>query len=310
MHDERYSTTRSLVPIAPWEVHGLAGGLRTRGFGKSSTPDLPLISVATVVFNGSAHLRQTIESVLSQPYPNVEYVIVDGGSTDGTLDIIRSFEHAIDYWISEPDGGIYDAMNKGIRLATGSYVGLLNADDWYQHNTIPLVADAVQKNPADIVFGKKVLIDDDGLAKIIAVPVPSRGDINNAIHRVHPTVFAKRSIYDRFTFDTKYRISADLNFFFETINAGCTAHAIDAVITYVRAGGASRGFHLEDARIRRRHFGRLQGWRYALHKQIRRRKSKLSRKLRSPEERRRRKLASGWVPVSDYLSDHGDSGDV
>jgi glycosyltransferase involved in cell wall biosynthesis len=90
---------------------------------------LPLITVITVVLNGEKTLEGTIKSVISQTYPNVEYIIIDGGSNDGTLDIIKKYEDYIDYWVSEPDEGIYDAMNKGIKVALGSYYVFLGSDD-------------------------------------------------------------------------------------------------------------------------------------------------------------------------------------
>jgi glycosyltransferase involved in cell wall biosynthesis len=105
------------------------GGLRTKGYFKKSFSDRPLISIITVVFNGQAYLEQAVQSVLNQSYDNVEYIIIDGGSTDGTIDVIRKYEHLIDYWISEPDEGIYDAMNKGIMLSTGRFIYFLGADD-------------------------------------------------------------------------------------------------------------------------------------------------------------------------------------
>src|SRR5450432_3085742 len=89
----------------------------------------PLVSVVTVVYNGAAQLRSTIESVLGQKRDDIEYIIVDGGSTDGTIDILRGLDDRIDYWISEPDAGIYDAMNKGIHLARGKFVHHLNIGD-------------------------------------------------------------------------------------------------------------------------------------------------------------------------------------
>ena len=91
--------------------------------------ELPLISIVTVVYNGKAHLEETIKSVISQSYPNIEYIIIDGGSDDGTLDIIRKYEDRIDYWVSERDEGIYDAMNKGMRQAHGKWVNFMNAGD-------------------------------------------------------------------------------------------------------------------------------------------------------------------------------------
>lgn len=105
------------------------GGLRTKGLFKNSDHDRPLLSIVTVVYNGEKYLEQTIQSVINQSYEHLEYIIVDGGSTDRTLEIIAKYDQYIDYWVSEPDQGIYNAMNKGTKLATGSHVLHLNADD-------------------------------------------------------------------------------------------------------------------------------------------------------------------------------------
>lgn len=145
--DETYSTTRllthekptikkkpedkfeSLLFLPEGEGRKGEGGLRTQGYFKTSQTDKPLITVITVVFNGEQFLEETIQSVINQTYDNVEYIIIDGGSTDGTLDIIRKYEHAIDYWVSEKDKGIYGAMNKGCDLALGAGLIFLNAGD-------------------------------------------------------------------------------------------------------------------------------------------------------------------------------------
>ena len=112
------------------------GGRRLKGIVRDGTPDRPLVSIVTVVYNGAATIERTIASVLGQSYPNIEYIIVDGGSTDGTLDILRAHEDRVDLWVSERDGGIYDAMNKGVALCTGEWVGLINADDWYVDDAV------------------------------------------------------------------------------------------------------------------------------------------------------------------------------
>ena len=113
----------------------IEGGLRIRGahFGNKTQP---LVSVITVVRNGEKSLRQTIQSVLNQTYSNIEYIIIDGCSTDKTLEIIKSFDDRIAYWLSEPDKGIYDAMNKGIASSSGEWIHLLNADDRYDTNLV------------------------------------------------------------------------------------------------------------------------------------------------------------------------------
>ena len=94
-----------------------------------SDKNLPLISVITAVFNGEAHLEETIKSVITQNYTNIEYLIIDGGSTDGTLDIIKKYQEHISYWVSEPDKGVYDGMNKGIKAAKGQWLNFMNSGD-------------------------------------------------------------------------------------------------------------------------------------------------------------------------------------
>ena len=107
----------------------LEGGSRFQKIRKKGTIKKPLITIITVVFNNKRYLTKTIKSVLNQSYQNIEYIIIDGGSTDGTLKIIKKFDKKIDYWISEKDHGIYDAFNKGLKLATGDLIGFVNSDD-------------------------------------------------------------------------------------------------------------------------------------------------------------------------------------
>ena len=125
------------------------GGLRTQGYFKTSLEGKPLITVVTVVFNGEQFLEETILSVMNQTYENIEYIIIDGGSTDGTLNIIKKYENSIDYWVSEYDRGIYDAMNKGIALSQGDFIGFLNADDLYNLEVIEELSNALSLNDFD-----------------------------------------------------------------------------------------------------------------------------------------------------------------
>jgi glycosyltransferase involved in cell wall biosynthesis len=138
--DSRFSTTRRLIrgsaEISAYRAHlphgatSRTGGLRTKGLVKSKT-DKPLITVVTVVFNSESAIEETILSVIGQTYDNIEYIVVDGGSADRTIEVIKQYEHAIDFWISEPDRGIYDAMNKGIELSSGDWLSFMNAQDQF-----------------------------------------------------------------------------------------------------------------------------------------------------------------------------------
>ena len=114
----------------------------------------PTFSIITITYNAVRLVEQTLLNVLSQSYPNIEYIVIDGGSTDGTVDIIRRYESGLAYWVSEPDKGIYDAMNKGIGMATGDVIGFLNADDYYQDGgVLETIAEAFAQHGADAVHG-------------------------------------------------------------------------------------------------------------------------------------------------------------
>ena len=182
------------------------GGLRTKGVEKNQSKDTPLISIITVVYNNDRTLERAIESVSRQNYENVEYLVIDGGSTDGTLDIIKKHEKHIDYYRSEPDGGIYDAMNKGIGLCRGQLIGLLNSDDWYEDNALSTVADAYREDDDSIQYG--ICRHHDRLGPImlgspLAERLPER-------MIAHATVFVPATFYrDLGRFDTRYRIAAD-----------------------------------------------------------------------------------------------------
>lgn len=133
------------------------GGLRTKEILKTSQPEKPLITVITVVYNGVENLEQTILSVVNQTYDNIEYILIDGNSTDGTLDIIKKYEDKIDYWQSEPDKGIYDAMNKGIKLASGEWINFMNAGDvFYEQKTIQTFLKKINNVCADVFYGNSI----------------------------------------------------------------------------------------------------------------------------------------------------------
>jgi len=172
------------------------------------------ISLITVSHNSAATIKDSIESVLTQDYKDVEYIVVDGNSTDGTVDIIRSFGTGVSKWISEPDAGIYDAMNKGVNMATGEVVGMINSDDfYYSSEIISKVAKAFEDDRVDAVFGDLVFVDPGNLKRVLR-KYSSRGWHPGKFARgfmpAHPTFFVRRKFYEQYgLFKTDYEIAAD-----------------------------------------------------------------------------------------------------
>ncbi|HEX5026205.1 MAG TPA: glycosyltransferase family 2 protein, partial [Agriterribacter sp.] len=121
--------------------------------------ELPLVSIITIVYNGEKFIEKCIQSVLDQSYPNIEYIVIDGGSSDHTVDIIERYTASIKHWISEKDKGISDAFNKGLKRATGEIVGMINADDWYEPNTVEKIVQEI--DDFDIVYGDLRLWKND-----------------------------------------------------------------------------------------------------------------------------------------------------
>ena len=217
----------------------------------------PLVTIITVVFNGERFIEETILSVLNQTYPNIEYIIIDGGSTDGTVKIIQKYADQIDYWISEKDNGIYDAMNKGVSLGNGEILGLINADDYYFENCVELVVNAFNENKADLIFGNKFLYDQKlNLRKKISVDIPKKAE-NLNIHSVHPTVFVHRTVYETIKFNSTYKISADYDFLLNAYDNGYKYEKIDENLAVMRTGGASANINFEVLRIKFKRFGLL-----------------------------------------------------
>lgn len=132
--------------------NSLQGGKRLKNFYEKKRP---LFSIITVVYNNEKYLEETIKSVIGQSFKNFEYIIIDGGSKDKTLDIIKKYEKYIDYWISEKDYGIYDAFNKGMSLSKGDYIGIINSDDTYENNALEIISKYIEKDKQklDFIFG-------------------------------------------------------------------------------------------------------------------------------------------------------------
>jgi glycosyltransferase involved in cell wall biosynthesis len=152
----------TLVFLPEGEGREGEGGVRSQGYFKHGKDDKPLITVVTVVFNGEQFLEETILTVINQTYDNVEYIIIDGGSTDGTLDIIRKYEHAIDYWVSEKDKGISDAFNKAVKLATGVYINFQgDGDGFYTPDALEKVFHDISPNDDIFVSARILRVNED-----------------------------------------------------------------------------------------------------------------------------------------------------
>jgi glycosyltransferase involved in cell wall biosynthesis len=187
-------------------------------------PESPLLSVVTIVRNGEKTLARAIASVRRQDIPGLEYIVIDGGSTDGTIDIIRANADIISFWVSEPDRGISDGFNKGISRARGKYVQLLNADDWLSPGQLAFGLETLETTGADFVFGDLLYHDQDEGSLYCVSGDP---DYAESIARImpplnHPTVIVRRAVYERHgLFDIGLRFAMDYEFLLRIHRAGC-----------------------------------------------------------------------------------------
>jgi glycosyltransferase involved in cell wall biosynthesis len=204
----------------------------------------PLVSVITVVFNGAEYLRGAIDSVLAQTYPSLEYIVVDGGSTDRTIEILRTYDRRIDYWLSEPDAGIYDAMNKGIRASTGTLIGILNADDRYAPYAAERAVRALSDPQVGYCYGWLRLVDSQGRDCGLVKPVPRHLFGKRVLREIllpHPTMFVRRSVYAAFGgFDSKLTLAGDFELIARIYAAGVVGVEIPEILAEFRLGGSSR----------------------------------------------------------------------
>ena len=230
----------------------MQGGLRTIGVEKKSEVNFPLVTIITVVLNGEKYLEQTFKSVFNQSYSNIEYIVIDGGSKDNTIDIIEKYTNQIDFWQSEPDKGLYFAMNKGIGLAKGELIGILNADDYYTEDTVKLVVEAYLKTNADVFHGDILLLTDNESVKM----KPDFSKMMQQPSVFHPTCFVKKVVYDKIgCFDTQYKISADYDFLLRCIIHKFIFNYIPEILCHFRPGGmsASCASNLEGYKIMKFH---------------------------------------------------------
>lgn len=195
----------------------------------------PLVSIVTIVYNGVSHLEETIQSVFNQSYAPIEYIIIDGGSTDGSVELIKKYSDRLAYWVSEKDKGISDAFNKGVLRATGEIIGLINADDWYEPDAVLKVVENIGEN--DIAYGD-LRFFRQGVFQFVQA-----GDHRRIVQEMtlnHPTVFVKKHVYqDAGIFNLNYKCAMDYELMLRFYKKGYTFVRIPAPLANMRWEGMS-----------------------------------------------------------------------
>jgi len=205
------------------------------------------VSIVTVCYNSAKHIKSAIDSVINQSYDNIEYIIIDGASKDNTLEIIQSYGNKIAKVVSEPDKGIYDAMNKGLKMATGDVVGIINSDDFYMNNNV--IADVVKEmelKQVDSLFADLIFVEENNTEKQVRYWKSKpfvKGSFFKGWHPSHPTFFVKNKIYKKYGyFKPEFTLAADFELmlrFLEKYNV--SACYLPQSIVKMRLGGASNG---------------------------------------------------------------------
>jgi len=204
----------------------------------------PKISIITVTYNSANTIGDTLRSVQLQDYPNIEHIIVDGNSTDETVEIIKSFQH-VTRWVSEEDGGLYDAMNKGLQIATGGIIGILNSDDLYAHNRVlSMVAEKFVDNSIDAVYGDLHYVNALNTDKIVRVWKSGKYRRSKFVFGwmpPHPTFFVKRQVYEQAgSFNVSLKRSADYELMLRMlVKYEFKADYLEEVLVKMRTGGIS-----------------------------------------------------------------------
>lgn len=202
------------------------------------------VSIITVVFNNESSIQESINSVSTQTYSDIEHIIIDGGSTDGTLDIIKNNEDKIFSWVSEGDQGIYYGMNKGINLETGDIIGFLNSDDFYaDRKVIEKVVNVFKSHNVDSVYGDLVYVSKKSERRIRLWNSGkySSGIMEKGWMPPHPTFFVKKAIFDKYgLFNTDFTISADYELMLRFLHKhSISTFYIPEVLVQMRTGGKS-----------------------------------------------------------------------
>lgn len=198
------------------------------------------ISIITVCYNSERTIERAIKSVIAQQYNDLEYIIIDGDSTDSTCEVIRKYDKKITYWLSEPDAGIYDAMNKGIAVSSGDVVAFLNSDDWYENNTFSLIAEYFGENDVDMVSGSVCCVKNGQNSMIHSKKQDNVDGYFFNIEFPHPALFVKTDLFKKHgVFNYNYKIAADYDWMLRMCLAGANVLTVNDCFTFFSYGGVS-----------------------------------------------------------------------
>jgi glycosyltransferase involved in cell wall biosynthesis len=232
---DKFSINKSLHSE---KIPKLQGGLHTKGYFKTNYKEKPLISIITVVLNGEKQLDRTIQSILNQTYNNIEYIIIDGGSIDRTSDIINKYKETIDYWVSEKDDGLYDAMNKGIDIATGEWINFMNAgDEFYNYSVLTKLFNNKNYKETEIIYGNHQIIYSSGSNRY--VKAGSTKNIWKGEQFSHQSSFVKKSYLKMNKFNHRNKIASDFELYYKAFKNYKKFQFIDLTIAKFEAGGVS-----------------------------------------------------------------------
>lgn len=225
------------------------GGLRTQNYFKKSHPNTPLISVITVTFNGEKYLEQTIQSIINQTYENMEYIIIDGGSTDGTVEIIKKYENKIDYWVSEKDAGIGDAFNKGIILALGDYINFQgDGDGFYSADSLGKVFNDIDWNKYIFISAKIQKTDENNKELYVSKHVKTFKKISLLFRMSmpHQGLFTHKNYFKQYgLFDINNTFCMDYEHLLRAYHNFPETLTINVIVARWRADGIGIGRNLE-----------------------------------------------------------------
>ncbi len=224
------------------------------------------ISIITTTYNSERFFEETIQSVIQQNYPNIEYIVIDGGSTDGTINLIKKYEKHISYWVSEPDKGIYDAINKGIKKATGHLVKIINSDDRLTKNSVKTAVSFYLKElqnhrPEDfILISPLERMTEQGVVRAVW---GTKDYVIFFENLLHPTWYVPKEVYEKIgLYDLSYKIASDYDYFMKLLSNKIKIVKSETAFAQYREGGASSNFsgRKEVIAIKKKYKGNLKAF--------------------------------------------------